>query len=76
MVGAVVGTVVDAVVATGTVGTVAVDSGATTSSCLPHPVSRSTASSAAMNFFTVTGKDFNNGDGACFVSSDGRLRGL
>ena len=28
------------------------------------------------NFFTVTGKDFNNGDGACFVSSDGPLRGF
>lgn len=28
------------------------------------------------NFFTVTGKEFNNGDGACFVSADGRLRGF
>ena len=28
------------------------------------------------NFFTVTGKDFNNGDGACFISADGRLRGF
>ena len=28
------------------------------------------------NFFTFTGKDFNNGDGACFVSRDGRLKGF
>lgn len=28
------------------------------------------------NFFTVTGGEFNNGDGACFVSRDGRLRGF
>lgn len=28
------------------------------------------------NFFTVTGKEFNNGDGVCFVSRDGRLRGF
>ena len=28
------------------------------------------------NFFTFTGKDFNNGDGACFISNDGRLKGF
>ena len=28
------------------------------------------------NFFTVTGGEFNNGDGACFISRDGRLRGF
>ena len=28
------------------------------------------------NFFTVTGREFNNGDGACFISRDGRLRGF
>ena len=28
------------------------------------------------NFFTVTGKDFNNGDGACFINSDGKLCGF
>ena len=28
------------------------------------------------NFFTFSGKDFNNGDGACFVSRDGRLKGF
>ena len=28
------------------------------------------------NFFTFTGKDFNNGDGACFISRDGRLKGF
>ena len=28
------------------------------------------------NFFTFSGKDFNNGDGACFVASDGRMRGF
>lgn len=28
------------------------------------------------NFFTFTGKDFNNGDGACFIASDGRLKGF
>ena len=27
-------------------------------------------------FFTVTGKDFNNGDGACFVSRNGKLCGF
>ena len=27
-------------------------------------------------FFTVTGKDFNNGDGACFVSNNGKLCGF
>lgn len=28
------------------------------------------------NFFTFTGKEFNNGDGACFIASDGRLKGF
>lgn len=28
------------------------------------------------NFFTFTGKGFNNGDGACFIASDGRLKGF
>lgn len=28
------------------------------------------------NFFTITGKEFNNGDGACFIASDGRLKGF
>lgn len=28
------------------------------------------------NFFTVTGGEFNNGDGACFVSSNGKLHGF
>ena len=28
------------------------------------------------NFFTVTGGSFNNGDGACFVASDGKLCGF
>lgn len=28
------------------------------------------------NFFTVSGGEFNNGDGACFISRDGRLRGF
>lgn len=28
------------------------------------------------NYFTVTGKDFNNGDGACFVSKNGKLCGF
>lgn len=28
------------------------------------------------NFFTVIGKDFNNGDGACFISSNGKLCGF
>lgn len=28
------------------------------------------------NFFTVTGKDFNNGDGACFIASNGKLCGF
>lgn len=28
------------------------------------------------NFFTVTGKEFNNGDGACFVASNGKLCGF
>ena len=30
----------------------------------------------ARNFFTVIGKDFNNGDGACFVGKDGKLHGF
>ena len=28
------------------------------------------------NFFTVTGKDFNNGDGACYIASNGKLCGF
>ena len=28
------------------------------------------------NFFTFTGKEFNNGDGACFIASNGRLKGF
>lgn len=28
------------------------------------------------NFFTVTGKDFANGDGACFIGSNGKLCGF
>ena len=28
------------------------------------------------NFFTFIGKDFNNGDGACFINSDGKLCGF
>lgn len=28
------------------------------------------------NYFTVTGGDFNNGDGACFVGRDGKLQGF
>ena len=28
------------------------------------------------NYFTVTGKEFNNGDGACFVASNGKLCGF
>ncbi len=28
------------------------------------------------NFFTVTGGDFNNGDGACYLSRDGKLNGF
>lgn len=28
------------------------------------------------NFFTVTGKDFNNGDGACFIAGNGKLCGF
>ncbi len=28
------------------------------------------------NFFTVTGKEFNNGDGACFIASNGKLCGF
>jgi putative protease len=28
------------------------------------------------NFFTVMGKDFNNGDGACFIASNGKLCGF
>lgn len=28
------------------------------------------------NFFTVTGKEFNNGDGACFVDANGKLNGF
>lgn len=28
------------------------------------------------NFFTVTGGSFNNGDGACFVATDGKLCGF
>ena len=28
------------------------------------------------NFFTVIGKDFNNGDGACFIADNGKLCGF
>ena len=28
------------------------------------------------NFFTFVGKDFNNGDGACFIASNGKLCGF
>lgn len=28
------------------------------------------------NYFTVTGGDFNNGDGACFIAADGKLQGF
>ena len=28
------------------------------------------------NFFTFIGKEFNNGDGACFINSDGKLCGF
>lgn len=28
------------------------------------------------NFFTVTGREFNNGDGACFITRDGHLKGF
>ena len=28
------------------------------------------------NFFTVVGKDFNNGDGACFIADNGKLCGF
>lgn len=28
------------------------------------------------NFFTFTGKEFNNGDGACFIAADGRMKGF
>lgn len=30
----------------------------------------------ARNFFTINGKDFNNGDGACFIGKDGKLHGF
>lgn len=32
--------------------------------------------SVARNFFTVDSKGFNNGDGACFVAPDGKLKGF
>ena len=28
------------------------------------------------NYFTVTGGEFNNGDGACFIAADGKLQGF
>lgn len=28
------------------------------------------------NYFTVTGKEFNNGDGACFIDASGKLNGF